>query len=659
MKTLDSNLLAAQKSANGRGIAQVGIYDNDRLQPSLFTTDTPSGNNTVGIITSNANAIVRLRNTVGNILDVQRITAPNTASQWSSWSNLVASNVYTAIAIFNTGIGGYLVAVWQDSSTKQIKYKRSSDEGQTWSATATAYAALPTFCDMAGVSGGSSHSGIFLTYNSQLYWAAYTPGTDTWSAVNSAGITMTSLSCSVAGAWDSTNSRWIVAFTPSGYVTWATSPVVILTRSSGGTWSAGRVFYGIGGGTTGQAHVALSQTSLNGLWCLTFSRVKDWGTEKYWLAYSNDGVYWQDVIALDVVGDGTFHIYGALSSAIWMGTERKVFKSTYEEWGEPTVVSYQYDSASHKLELVADNRSVSFSSANRPPLFAFLHLYRGLEINGGATKTERFPIFYITHYRFQQADQLIQFTATDALGLLSIWRADQSFRFDNEQIKTLVELVCALAGVHTVTFDSNAIWTDTIPIFVINPNASGMTALNALLRRTGALPVILDGDETPELYFFIPSQGVSSVYTYGTSPSHIVWPSESEFGPELSPTYVSTFGVFDTDAIQQIADEASDYASQAQAGFRITEVVNERTITVTADVEQLVDIQEAVILESQHAGIVLAPPNFGLELNDVVAFDYPAYAASIGWRIVRYVEAFNASGPHKFYQRLFIRGDTG
>jgi len=658
MKTIDATLTTAQKTGGGSAVARVLMADNGKLHPVQLFNNAPTGSNSDAVNTGSE--FVRLRHIAGgtNRLDVQRITTPETQSQWTTWASLVAADVYSIICIFWTGT--YVVAVWQDVSTKEIKYKRSADGGITFGATAVAYASPGVFLTaIHGVSGGSAQSGLMLAYTGQLYWASYNPGADTWAALNSAALTATGIT-SVAAAYDSANTRHVVALIPFGYVVWCTAPIVILTRSTAGVWSAGRVYFGVGGDTSSQGNLSMSQGKIGSYFWLAFTRIKNYGAsvEKYWLACSNDGVFWEDAFAVDVEAEARLVPLGSLASLNWLANERRVFNSNTHGLDAERFDLFYYllRHGANTGEILADATNLlNEFTADEPTSYMIVRPERGY-IVAGITYIVQAGTFYLVGHRFLKADKVCRLMAVDALGLLDAWEADQTFRYDGETLKALVELVCAIGGVHTVSFDAAAVWTDTIGIFTLNPGISGLAALRSIAQRANAECVVL---EDGSISFFVPTASPASTYTYGNDAgNHNHW--VGEFGRGIAPNFEAVFGVYDTSIGQQIGEDVADYTAQAEAGRKFADITNERRILVTADATELANARLVLAKEFKRVGECETPPNLALEPMDVVAFSasVSAFANTAGgWRVEAFTEEFG--GPRRdrrYFQHLTLRG---
>lgn len=252
MKSINATLLANQKLPNGRGFATAALADNGRLHPTRTVTGTYSGGSVRAV--ECGSFYVRIRYIDPNKLDVQKITDPTVSAQWTTWTNLVPSNVAGKLtaAIFWTG--GYAVICYQELSTGDLKYRRSTD-GVSWSAAATVRSGLVANCNLAGISGPSPTCGLMEVYQAQIYWQQYTAASDTWAAAESAGAAFTTQLPEITAFLDTTNGRYIVAVAAQGYAAWAVYAIVAYTRATGSaTWSSGQILFsgnGLGGSFMG------------------------------------------------------------------------------------------------------------------------------------------------------------------------------------------------------------------------------------------------------------------------------------------------------------------------------------------------------------------------------------------------------------------------
>lgn len=648
MKTIDAALTTAQKDGAGAAIALASLADAGRLHLTQFTV-TPQSGKIVALNTTTE--IVRAQATAANKLQVQRITDPNTAANWGSWTELEASGVLSTIppALFYDGT--YLVVSWVATGVdpKPIKWRRSSDGGLNWSASQTIVTAdTPTHIagvtDSAGVRDGLLYS---QTTPLQISFITYAGSTDTWGAANSNTIGATSIQ-DLDGAWDSANSRYLVPICANAYASWAGISVVMLTLSSGGTWGGGRIIFPAAG--DGQYNkVTLSQGKTNSLWWMTFLRELNPNAGHMALACSDDGDYWELNIAFaEAAYLDKEHMIGTLAGYAWVAGAHAHRSATQSFWSSRQATHYQMDLRGEvgRVTCTIDNTDGTITAAE-PTRQSVLTLNRGLTVAGVA-----YPVsagrFYVINHHFIMDDELVIVEAVDAIGLLNLWRADQTWRWDGERLDVLAQLVCALAGVHTVTFDAATVWADTIAVFSINIGTSGLAALRSLSSRAN-FDVIVQEDGS--IKCFVATAAPASQYTYGrTSGLHKYWPGV--FGRGFSPDYIAVYGNDDDDVA-----EAIDYTAERDAGFRRPRAINDRRVIGGTDADELADARLVLAKEYKKVGKFQSPPNFALEPGDIVTISEGWANTNGPWRCTGFMEEMN---PHKrertFYQEVELRG---
>jgi len=300
VKTINATLLASQKIPAGRGYALATLADNGRLHSTQTVTSTYAGGKIVCVACASFYVRIRYKTAGSGTLEYQKITDPTVSAQWTTWSALVATNVFSGKSMGLFWTGTYAVVVWQDTPTGDVKYKRSSD-GAAWSATGVVTAALVSEASAAGVSLASTTSGIMRGYAAQLYWCKYNDSTDTWTAAESAGATFTTSAPEIGAFADTINSRYVVAVAVQGWASYLASyAIVAFTRATGSaTWSTGQAIAG-GTGTTGTFFgINFSQRQIGGYWWISYYRWRLWNVSAlstYLVSPSNDGLFFEDVV---------------------------------------------------------------------------------------------------------------------------------------------------------------------------------------------------------------------------------------------------------------------------------------------------------------------------------------------------------------------------
>jgi len=642
MKTIDAALTAAQKTGAGAALMRATLADNSHLHPASFNAGAPAFSAAVNTGTE----IVRVR-AIGGAIDVQRITDPTVAANWTSWTALVASGVInTNAALFWTGT--YVVLVWEKTGNL-LRYRRSADGGQTWSVEAAAYApaaALDASGAIAGVSGGAAQSGVFWGIAGVLYWGLYNPAADTWAAAASNALAATTIA-GLAAAWDSANSRWLIAvtanFTSIGY-----NALALLTRSAAGAWSSPRIWYRMAGLNQTITMLSFSQARINGYWWLSATLHREWATDDDVAHYtaSDDGQAFEDFQSLGAVANAPLVILAAMSGYVWMAIGNLIYRSAAQTyWTNKSLTHYLLDTFGDFSEIEATLNNQDGTITEPKPL-ALLTLERGYNVNGTDYYVSAGQ-FHLLSWHWGSQDLLCEVRAVDALGLAAIWRADQLFRWDSERLDKLVELVCALCGVHTVTFDAAAAWDDVLASFAIQIGTSALAALKALSAR-GNFDARVNEDGS--LYCYVPTAAPAAQYTYGyAAGQHTYWPGK--FGRGAPPNHLIIFGLDETFTVESL-----DQAAEADAGRRLPNTHREERASAA---ENLAVVASRLVLakEMKRTGLFEAPPSLSLEPGDVLAFGDFWEGDNGPWRVLGFVEELN--GPRrdrKYYQRVTLRG---
>ncbi len=652
MKTIAAAVLAAQKTGAGRPVARAALADNGRLHPAALFTHSSTG---VGVRGVNCGAFfVRTRQTSGaNTLDTQKITDPTVSSQWTTWTNL-ASGVPLAVmhAIFWTGT--YVVVVYQSNTDAKVYYRRSTD-GLSFSAAAVAYAdPAPSYTvSLGGVSGGAATGGVVLEYNGTVYFGAYNAAANTWGALEATGITTSAgLSPSLTGLYDSARGRHVLFVATIQYVAWARFAIFAVTRTGVGSFGTPTPY--LHSSRSAFGYLAVSATQLNGYWWLVFGRARPGlASSTYYLAASDDGLHWEDGYPLGGSLAGWLEPLGALtgdSTYTYLASEAQVVRSSAPSyWSGQTVARYTLAAGGESagLTVLIDNRA---GTATTPALHSLLTLERGYQIEGVDYYVSA-GTFYVTGFRCLSRDQLLEVTAVDAAGLLGAWVADQAFAMRAARVDTLVEHFCALAGVHTVSFDGSALWAATLANFTLVGGATGLTALRALQAR---VPFDLAVQADGSLYCYVPAAGPPALETFGTGAGqHALWPGE--FGASVAANFINVAG----SPPATVGSDAYVAAVVRAAGRRWNALTVNPRLTANADADALAAALLIQHSEQARAGVFQCPPHLALEPGDVIAVADSAYAAAAGpWRVTAIEEHFNTQRAKPFYQRVTVRGTT-
>ncbi len=672
MRTLSATLLAAQRSLGGVPSLRVRIEDRE-LRWSALVDDDTSTRPTAGCTTGQA--IVRARIGAGGTLDVQRITAPGSASAWQGWITLVGGVAETSDVALSAADGDparLRLFFVRGSGPYQLSWLQSGDGGETWSTpedlialaaadrglasanaqlvyhdpadgylklairqgwesgpwTASAWAAggaLPARHGLAtGFAAGTYHLATCDEESAtlrRLRTGTYTPATDTWADP--------------------------VAIVPPGLPAAGFVPKCPSLVHVEGTWYLSYL-------ETLSAVVAYAEPIV--------VRSADWEHWSFacWVPLEGSG---PDRRAVLLYHDGVFYL--ALENAVWRApaytpgsadrhmVTGDVVAYTVEE--EPS-----YGSAVITLHNPA-GRYQGLGQAGRPgaairPL-ARVVLERGYRTAAGEERVER-PPYYIISAAIRRGGlrPALRLECEDGWGLLRRWRPDALYLWSGRTIAWLIaEILCRATGLGCC-FDSDPAWDTVLSAFAIAPGqwaeaageawaartehpaaveaigGTGLAAVRALLAKVSASARWqADGS----LYCFVPAvQPLGDVYTVGAGGEIL----DALYGQGLiHPTEVRVFG----EGVASVAAGARALGSPRR--YLATEVDPHLETS-----EACANRARGLVYTGQgrqSVGWVETPCQCGLDLYDLIALDDPQapIAPATPLRVVGIVERYDAA----------------
>jgi len=287
------------------------------------------------------------------------------------------------------------------------------------------------------------------------------------------------------------------------------------------------------------------------------------------------------------------------------------------------------------VEVTLDNRDGAITAG--PPFFAWLMLTRGLNV--AATVYSQAAKFFVTGFRFSDLDKMVTIYAVDALGLLDLWKASETYIWENQTLRTLITQVCGLARVLLVTFDAVGAWDGvTVDKFSLHLGQTALTAVHALLSKAGDGRVVARDEG---VLCFVPD--LAADHTYNAT--HLL---ESHFGQDLAPNYVLVVGA--NAAAYGDADDGAD------VGYRVPEVVMDAGITTAADArDRATDM--LIYYGDDPGGVrgeIVTPVNFALERLDNLTVSAGLWADGT-WRVLGFAEEYLMRKDQPFVQRLVVR----
>lgn len=599
--------------------------DNNLPHPTLVDASLTgySANPTASVFTGTA--IVRAHRVSGVGVSVQRITTPGTLAQWeAAWSVVDAAGNYPAL--FYTG--SKVVLVYQDNTTKAVKWRTSADDGVTWSAAGTIW--TPAFYlngTQFGISGGSTRSAFCYATGSALHFIPYVGASDTWATDYSKDYGAPATVWPSHGIW-LTGDTYMLALVLNNYSYWADTAIFMQPMTYAGaapTWGKAICHAGVEGALGASPAYKFDYTHL--------AKV---GTD-YWLTYSynsssaNGALYDNTDTLIAVSNDGTYYTAGvrtgrAISDRLqvvdWSGVtylfnDRELHTSTpvatvTVPTADVKTLDIQDLGATAYAEITLDNRSGTYTALPTARLGCDLLIERGAVCSGTARTVAR-ELFAVTRYTREQDGATLTVRAYNYHRLLALWHADITYVFPSFTLEALVENIAALAGIHTATNDGAALWDIVIGEFVIQPGQSGLEALASLQDQFQFASRMSTGDT---LHSLVLSAAPASDYTIGMAAGEHQQ-LRFEGSADRSAPDITHAEVIGTDT----GGMAIATAIQSELGRQFTHRITRDVLTTNTDCATVAAAITTKIGASVTRATVRVLPAFHLQPFDAVTCD--------------------------------------
>ncbi len=535
VRTLTSSLLSALNSVTRSPALTITIEDHVIHYASYQTGGTDAWND--GCI-ANDNSIIRVQVTRGGSgfvsnFQVQRITDPTQATQWSTWTTLpgstglmlqdggcaVSNSAGSLRAFAQRGTGGNNLWVWT-----------STNNGVSWSGPVS----------VLNPPGGALLKGIASAGNNDVFFLYDVLGGDaagcsfysagTWSALNTWTLAPLAYGVGLAVAWNGTLYT-IVSSDGYGLTSCTYNP-------AGNVWSSGVTIVAATSNAIGRSAPHLSFA--DGLYTLTCVE-SDAGTltgtlySYPRLRQSTDLVHWsQGLIVHDITctygvlalklpapnsGTAGARYYLAALPAIYSAPMFQNSNATQYLDVSNAVLSYRRQERvgqPSRLEVVLDNAHgvynalVTTSSYQPIGLNASLIVSEGYKT--GSSYVVTVGVFHLEQIRFVRSPQENQLVlmARDLSRNLDLLARYQS-TYTNQTLGYLVTEMCALAGLFVVVLPATTQMSQSVSSFVLQAGQSYRHALDELCTTYGLLYFL---DQNEILQFRELSSSDPSVWSY-------------------------------------------------------------------------------------------------------------------------------------------------
>jgi len=621
---IHTDLLTTQKKTAYQPSIQITFADNNLPHPLIWDTSLTnySANPTSSCRTTNY--IIRAHRVSGVGVQTQRISNPTQLSQWeATWTTVDSNGIYPTL--FWTG--SRVVLVYQDASTKAVKFRTSSDEGASWSAATTIWTPTFWFNNLHfGVSGGTDRSGFFYAETTNLHFCPYNHTSNSFPSDYSlsAGATLsTSHGIHISG------NNYLIALNLTGYTTWANSTILLrpLTWTGTGspTWGTATPYNGIHGGTG--ANPAYSFNYLH------LAKIGDW----YYLTYtynasaangaiydnadtiiatSNDGAYFTAGLRLGhTIADRLQTIQWTTGGPTYLFCDTKIWTST------PTTtitvphthikaLDIQDNGPIAHAEITLDNRTGAYTSLPTNRLGCNVTIERGALINGTPRRVAR-ETFVAYRFTRQDIGNTITIHAFNYYRLLELWRAEIPYYWSSIRLDKLIESIAALAGIHSASFDSSPIWSTTIGQFFINP---GQTAAEALASLQDQFQFVTRMASSQTIHAMVISQSPTPTYTFGTATGQHPTIQIEDDADRIAPPITHAEVIGSNAGGQAIATDL-----QAELGRQFTHRIERQMLTTNADCTTAATAIITKATTATNRARITCLPAFHLQPYDTIA----------------------------------------
>lgn len=640
VRTLDTALTATLNSTTRRPSITLTVEDHVAHYAPYQTPGTADAFNDACV--ANDNSIIRVqvtRNGFASSFQVQRITDPTSATQWSSWTTLpgasgtmfqdggcAVSNSYGTLRAFaQRGTGGSNLFAWT-----------STNNGVTWTGPVTVLTP-PGGALLKGV-GSAGNDDVFFIYDisggEAIACSFYRAGS--WSSLTTWTLATLASGAGLAVSWNGTLYTLVYS---DGY-TLATCTFTPTTT----TWNSGIVI----AATTSTAigRVAPRLSFANGIYTLTFiefdSGLLTGSVYSYpRMRQSVDLVHWSSgmimhdlpsnygvvLISLPTPTSGNAgpRTYLASPSTVYSAS---MFQSTNTAQFldiSNAIVSYQRIEQPGKparLEVVVDNAQgvlnnfVTTSTTYQPiGLNASLVLSEGYKVGTPPTTNDsvNVGIYHIEQIHFVRSpveNHLLLLGRDLSRNLDLIARYQNVYSY--QTLGFLITEVCAGAGLFSVVLPATSQVSQIVPSFVLQAGVSYRNALHELCT-TYALSYFLDQNEVMQVREL--SVGDVSVWSYNPEIEAVSFGSNDQRANHIvvsgKPPLAGLFGALTT-------AEAYDDAHVHMVGVeRLLHHVDPK-LTTTAQCSQKATFLLAQEVRSDIMHTVTVPLNPALQLLDSI-----------------------------------------
>lgn len=621
-RTLTSTISSALSAGHGSPAIQVTIQDQMTRFSQLASITNGTQGMVAAFVTSAGTILRALVPQAAQLtsVQVQRITSPTTAAQWTAAYATITSTARRDGGCAFAQQAGTIRCFYQRSSDGAVCYRDSTDDGVTWGAE-NALPATPigTGTITYGISAVSPTE-VYVAQSSAsyasaiIYHATYSAGV--WSAWANVGPS--------SPAWGKVRGLQVWSAHAKDYFLAGVQTRAGTASTNGGIAAAVTTY----DGTSWSAWSNVAPMDNGGL-----------GLSWQWPSLWYDGTTWY--AATQLQDDGSISGAAGNRASLWTSTDFSTWTliaataGAFGPYGAQVVTSggliYLFDPVTvyttslpaASVDVTADLTSLTIHEAEGEPASIALSLSNGagqylsniltnaqitvnLGYNGSTIKTH---VGYVDQLIFTGVGDRVDLTiGARGVGKFLDAVSQQLFVLQGKTVAQLATFVCAQARVALAALPGTSQFSQTIPCFVITP---GETWGSALQRVASIYGFTIQETAAPAIKITEKSASDHSGWTYGTETLGVAW------GPSADQANIVRV-IGSTGSTGIVFAEAADNGALTGSGMVRYRHVVERMLDTSARCA----IKAGLLLRDEQAasyrGTVTVPLNPQHELMDVI-----------------------------------------
>ena len=652
MRTITNALLTAQTAASGRPHVRVEALDMlagvARPNATRHYTGAEEAFHHAAATPADA-SLVRVRMTSADgALWIQRTADPGAASDFSPWTRLDTASTACNVAVCSHG-ANVLVFFRDPSNARVVRVRESADSGRTWAARRVAVTLATGAVDwLVAAFSDDATPALFLAAADHQLYVTQRPAS-TWSAPQAHDYALsdvTGLACDYDTAWrlavtgsDATGRHRLWSASYDG----AWSPLLEITRAdagSGVTFDAPFLRFA----DVARLSVVERYTGAGGYRRpLMFSALAD---------TPFDANSWADPVPFP--GDAPYGVaITGPADALWLSAPDGVWQAALNTdardlSADVLWLTMRESPNGGAVTVALRNDDARYNDVGDPDAA----LREGTEIRvnpgyltPGGEEVSTGPTFWVTGWerRHGGGESTLVVHAGDGWALLSGWRARRQFSWARGEaaMASILGFILQRVGLGLQSANPSQAMLAHRPSFTVHPGETGATAV----RRLMAMAPDLLHFRGREAFIRQPQPTDAVSYTFGSyHPVHHMRLAAS--APDA--TRVQVFGAAGV-------AEAVDWRAMPLVGERLRQIhdLNQDTLAkAEAHAAALLDRHQRDTV----SGELLAPPNCGQELHDVVEVHAPNAAAPTRLRVAALELDYRRTGTPKYQQKITLTG---